>query len=394
MTPFSRMFFTFIIIIFTFFMIINPQETVKASADGFKLWYSVLLPALLPFFIAAELLVSLKFTNFLSLILEPVMRPLFRLPGSSALVIVMGFTSGFPVGAILSKKLYDSKMLTEEETERLVSFTNNSSPLFIIGAIGVGMLSAPILGYLLAFSHYAANLLVGLVLKFKAPLPLKTAAPPALRFNEALKTISEIPSHGIGRLVGDAVQNSINNILTIAGFIIIFSVFTRMLIIWGIMDIFAHSIVKILSFTGLNYHAAYGIGIGIFEITLGTKTVAASNIDIISQLIIISILLSFSGLSIIAQVMSAVAGTKVRLAFYLKARFMQMLFSALFTYTGYIWLASHSNPVASFSFPSYKILYSFDAFRLSINCLITGSVIIALLMLISLIKEINLKTKT
>jgi len=51
------------------------------------------------FFIVAELMVSLGFVNFLGVIMEPIMRPLFRLPGCSSLVIVMGFTSGFPIGA-------------------------------------------------------------------------------------------------------------------------------------------------------------------------------------------------------------------------------------------------------------------------------------------------------
>jgi hypothetical protein len=38
---------------------------------GCKLWFTILLPALLPFFIVAELMVSLGFVNFLGVILEP-----------------------------------------------------------------------------------------------------------------------------------------------------------------------------------------------------------------------------------------------------------------------------------------------------------------------------------
>ena len=132
MKQYSNLFFLIIILILAVFMIINPDETVRASYDGIKLWSLVVVPALLPFFIVAELLFSLGFVYFLGIVLEPIMQPLFRLPGSSSLVIAMGFTSGFPVGALLSRKLYDEKLLTAEETERLASFTNNSSPLFIL----------------------------------------------------------------------------------------------------------------------------------------------------------------------------------------------------------------------------------------------------------------------
>ena len=159
MSSYNRMFFLGIVLILTFFMIINPRETVTSAGKGFELWYSVIVPALLPFFIAADLLISLGFARFLGVILEPVMRPLFKLPGCSSLVVAIGFTSGFPIGAILSRRLYDDKMIEGSEAERLVSFTNNSSPLFILGAVGVGMFNSPMLGCLLAVSHYLANLL-------------------------------------------------------------------------------------------------------------------------------------------------------------------------------------------------------------------------------------------
>lgn len=386
MAPFSRLLFTAITVVFTLFMIISPQETVNAALSGFKLWYSVLLPALLPFFIAAELLVSLGLVKLLGSILEPVMRPLFKLPGCSSLVLVMGFTSGFPMGAVLTRKLYDEKMLTCEEAERLVSFTNNSSPLFIIGAVGVGMLSSPLLGYMLAFSHYASNLLTGLFLARRAEEKI-TSSISSHKNNFRLFLNHETP--GIGRLAGDAIRNSISNILQIAGFIIIFSVFARMLMVWEIMDIFAHLLLQSLPGTGLNYQAAYGAGMGILEMTIGIKTVSSSDINLLPKLILISLLMSFSGLSIISQVMSVVAGTGIRLSFYLKARFIQMIFSIFFTCSGYVYLLKTSRLVPSLSIPYHKLLYSVNAWQLAINSFIIGIIIIIIMVAISLVLKIS-----
>lgn len=49
MKLYSNMFFLIIILILAVFMIINPDETVRASYDGIKLWSLVVVPALLPF---------------------------------------------------------------------------------------------------------------------------------------------------------------------------------------------------------------------------------------------------------------------------------------------------------------------------------------------------------
>ncbi|NLB89139.1 MAG: sporulation integral membrane protein YlbJ [Syntrophomonadaceae bacterium] len=366
-------------------MIINPGETVNAAANGFKLWYNILVPALLPFFIIAELMVNIGLVRFIGVLLEPIMRPLFKLPGCSSLVVVMGFTSGFPVGAILSKKLYEENMLTANETERLVSFTNNSSPLFIIGAIGIGMFNSAAFGYLLAASHYLANLLVGLFWRFKAITPV-IPKENKVTIKSAFSQLVNAQTAGIGKILGDAIRNSINNILAIAGFIIFFSVLTRMLIVWGIMDYFALLVSNYLAFLNIPYPVAYGLGIGLFEVTLGANTISITNSEPIIKLLTVSLLLAFSGFSIIAQVMSVVATAPVRFSFYLKSRLLQISLSLVFTYLGYhLFLKNAHHIPAISSLPYYKILYGFDAWTFSITCLVIGLCIIAILMFISIL---------
>jgi len=392
LSSYNRMFFLGIVLILTFFMIINPRETVTSAGKGFELWYSVIVPALLPFFIAADLLISLGFARFLGVILEPVMRPLFKLPGCSSLVVAIGFTSGFPIGAILSRRLYDDKMIEGSEAERLVSFTNNSSPLFILGAVGVGMFNSPMLGCLLAVSHYLANLLVGLIWGLTVPtrLPLKKTAPGQL-FKEAFKALAENQAEEKtpGKLLSDSIKNAINNILAIAGFIIIFSVLTRMLSVWGIMHFVAIFWSKILFFLNLSYQAAFGIGMGMFEITIGSQSIAAAvSHDILGQLLAVSMVLAFSGFSIIAQVMGIVAGMPVRLSFYLKSRLMQMFFSLIITWAGYR-LFFENGTAYTLALPIEKALYSIDAWHISLWCMMVCFIILAMMVIFSLSRNIK-----
>jgi len=381
LSKYSNYSITAVILILTAFMLINPRETVAAASFGFHLWYSTVFPALFPFFIVAELLVALHFVDILGIWLEPVMRPIFRLPGCSSLVVVMGFTSGFPVGALLTRRLYEKQMLTANEAERLVSFTNNSSPLFIVGAIGVGMFANPTAGYLLAAGHYLSNLLLGFIWRFKSE-PQSTAC--LYRLNQQLPASvneSDVELNGIGKILGNAISSALNSILAVGGFIVIFSVLTRMLSYWGFIDLMAAVLVKLLAVFELSYPLAYGLSMGFFEITLGAKTaVAASGSEALPTLLVVSSILAFSGLSIIAQIMSVVAGTPIRLSFYLLARAIQMVFSIIITYIIYrFFLTNTISTMTLSSIPIYKVLYSFDAWMFSLYSMLAGFILILLM---------------
>ena len=63
------------------------------------------------------------------------MRPLFNVPGEGAFAFLMGLISGYPVGAKIVTDLKDNNLCTTEEAERMLCFTNNSGPLFIIGTV-------------------------------------------------------------------------------------------------------------------------------------------------------------------------------------------------------------------------------------------------------------------
>lgn len=100
------------------------------------------LPFITPiFFIVSELLIGFGVVTFIGTWLEPLMRPLFRVPGVGGFVWAMGLASGNPAGAKLTARLRKENKVNRIEAERLVSFTNSANPLFIFGAIAVGFFS-------------------------------------------------------------------------------------------------------------------------------------------------------------------------------------------------------------------------------------------------------------
>lgn len=377
-------FYTIIILLSAFFMIINPRETVQAASQGLLLWYSIVLPALLPFFIVAELLVKIRFVHFMGILMEPVMRPIFRLPGCSSLVVVMGFTSGFPVGAVLTRKLYDQKQLSAEEAERLLVFTNNASPLFILGAVGIGMLGNPVAGYLLAFSQYLSNLLLGVFLRFRAVSPVRRRQTDSTGLKTACQAM--LPRNdersGIANLLGDAIRNSLGNVMAVGGFIVVFSVLTRMLSQWGVIDVMAGFLFQLLKLFELDYAQVYGLCMGIFEMTLGAKTaVANASSSSLAVFMVLSAILAFSGISVITQVMSIMAGTPVRLSFYLLSRLVQVIIACSITFLTFrLTLLTGIASISVQTIPYYKILYAFDAWTWALKSMLAAFIIITIML--------------
>ena len=120
-----------------------PNIALEASIRGVQVWWDVLFPALFPFFVLSELLLGFGVVHFAGTLLDPLMRPLFRLPGIGGFVVAMGFVSGYPVGARLTARLMEQKSVTRVQGERLVEITTTSDPIFLIGAVSVGFFGQP-----------------------------------------------------------------------------------------------------------------------------------------------------------------------------------------------------------------------------------------------------------
>ncbi len=106
----------------TFCMVLYPEEAFSAAVKGLDVWWNIVFPALLPFFIGSEILMGLGVVHFMGVLLEPLMRPLFRIPGAGSFAVAMGLASGFPIGAILTTKMRLKNLVTRYEGERLMSF--------------------------------------------------------------------------------------------------------------------------------------------------------------------------------------------------------------------------------------------------------------------------------
>lgn len=316
-----------------------PQESVDASIRGLNMWWEIVFPSLLPFFIVSEMLIGFGVVKFIGVLLEPLMRPLFRVPGVGGFVWAMGMASGYPAGAKLTARLRQEGQLSKTEAERLVSFTNCSNPLFIFGAVSVGFFNNAKLGVILALAHYLGNITVGLLMRFygkktRQPPPGAETSKPSLRAAlSALHRTRIKDNRPIGKLLGDAVMSSIQTLLMIGGFIILFSVINKLLFHLGITAFLAKGLEAVLSIFSLTTELSIPFISGLFEITLGSQmTSQVQQATLMQQVIIVSFILAFSGFSVQAQVASILAQTDINFKPFFFARILHGFAAAFYAY--------------------------------------------------------------
>lgn len=324
----------FLAIVLALGLILFPEEAFQASLKGLDTWWRVVFPSLLPFFIISELLIGFGVVHFLGILLEPLMRPLFRVPGIGGFVWAMGMASGNPAGPKLAARMREERAISRMEAERLAAFTSSANPLFIFGAVAVGFFHNPRLGVLLAAAHYGANIAVGLIMRYygtwekgeKKGRPLTAKNP--FRFLHEKRIEDGRP---LGRLLGDAVVQSVQTLLMIGGFIIFFSVINRLLTVTYISGWAAKIAGTVFPLLSLDEDLSEPFISGLFEMTIGIQGISEKAAPLLDQAVVASFLLAFGGFSIQAQVSSILARSDIRFLPFFCARLLQGILASWLT---------------------------------------------------------------
>ncbi|MCL2565925.1 MAG: hypothetical protein FWE24_08995 [Defluviitaleaceae bacterium] len=292
----------------------------SSARSGALLWFNSVLPSLLPFMIGTNLLLRFGVVDFLGTLLEPVMKPLFGVSGKGAFAFVMGATSGYPIGAQICANLRESGKISQIETQRLLSFVNNSGPLFMIGAVGVGMFGNERIGYFILITNLAGAVLTGMLFKFykrkdrEIPIPIKDSA-----------VKSRVYDQPFGKILSDSVWAALESLLKIAGFIILFSVLLKILEIIGFIKKSAEFLLNLgIPF---NREIIESSLYGFIEITNGTNSLSALGTDR-SVIILCAALVAFGGMSIFSQSIAFLSKTDINPLIYFISKLLNAVLTA------------------------------------------------------------------
>jgi sporulation integral membrane protein YlbJ len=315
-------------------MIRYPSTAVHASYEGLQIWWEKVFPALFPFFVLSELMIGFGVVTFTGVLMEPLMRPVFRVPGIGGFVFMMGLFSGFPAGARMTARLYHEQKLTKNEAERLSSFTNFSNPLFLFSVMAVQFFHQEALGILFALSHYIGNIGVGMVMRGYKKKSDDRSDPVLLHsvFTNALNRMHQDRIRRyqpLGKMLGDAVIASVQTLLAIGGFIALFSMTYQLLAQAGIITVLLRPLVSLLSFFGVAPSLGPAAMPGVFELTIGAYGVGGAPAPLEERVIAASALLGFCGFSIQAQAISILSQAGLSARPFIFGRVLHCFFSGI-----------------------------------------------------------------
>ena len=284
----------FIIIGFFVIMLIFPQQTFEGASNGLLLWFQIILPTLLPFIILSNLLIHTNAVTYISTIVKPFVQRLFRVSDCGCYAIFVGFLCGYPMGAKVVADLIQTEKISQQEGQYLLSFCNNTSPMFIISFIVMQNLKNE-------------SLLLGtLVILYLAPLLC------SLLFRRFYKCQTRISSTSTSdnafyfnfQIFDTCIMNGFETITKVGGYIILFSIM--------------FALVKQLPLMWL---------LPTLEISCGVSYINSLDIPLTTIYPYVLALTSFGGFCAIAQTNSMIQESKLSILPYI----IQKLITALVT---------------------------------------------------------------
>jgi len=296
---FFKVFRVYLVMFAILILVANPESVISSAHKGMLVCFSKIIPSLFPFMVLSGLFVS-SLTSDSFARLGKVTYRLFGVRAAANAAFIPGLVCGYPIGAKCTCELYLSGRISKSEAESLLAFSNNSGPLFVIGAVGVGMLGSAKVGILLYIIQIICALSAAVVMRFFTSYPIKVY--------QKGKTVSKD--------FAACVCDSVINVLGVCGFVVFFSVVNS--IIEPLISIFP-------DWTQMWIKC-------IPEITNGIGSIASQNKITPLNLAAISFALGWSGLSVHMQVKSVIAKSDISMKKYYITRLVIGCASAIITY--------------------------------------------------------------
>lgn len=291
-------------------IVINPEVYITSCLNGIMVWATVVLPALLPFMFFTKTLTELGVADILASKFK-LFPKIFKVPSLAIYVFILSILSGYPVGAKIVADLYESGAISKEEAYKITTFTSNSGPMFILGSVGIGMLTSRKLGIIILISHILGALINGLIYRNHKE-----------KNTEINKKIIEKNNLSIG----DLMWNTVHSVLIIGGFIALFFVIIEIINNLNIFSPISNLFSKIFNCDANIFTAIFN---GIFEITRGCLDISKLGLSELISGTLCTFIISFGGLATAMQALVFLKKFDMRFSFFIKQKITHAIFASV-----------------------------------------------------------------
>lgn len=274
---------------------LNSEFVSKAFSEGLQIWYTGIVPLLLPFLLLSGLFMSVVSFDGKNK------------TGALIILFVCSMLCGYPVGAIVINKLYGNKIISKKFAYAAMPLCNNVSPMFLLGYIydfyTSDVMSVPmtlLVIYIPQILYFTIYLVINLIFKKNVNSN-----------DDFTQVFPELAASDDGNL--SIIESSIETITTIGVYIAVFSVISSVMISLsnGILP------VKIA--------ACY------MEITKGITTLNEIISDTTKKTASIMSVASFGGVSSLLQSMHILKQTKLSFCAYGFGKLICCIFTYMIT---------------------------------------------------------------
>lgn len=288
------------------FLLLCPTQALAASRTGLHLWFDTLLPVLLPFLILSGILIRAGLIRpFVSALAPLFYRLLFLSPGGTY-AMIMGFLCGYPMGAKTVSDLTARGQMSPEEAQYLLGFCNNISPSFIITFLVTEQLRRPALLIPAFLILYGAPLIAGILTNHSYRRSCQRRGGQPVLENAAPKETLCFS------MIDSCILDAVITIVKLGGYIMLFAILS--------------GIIQVLPVSA----KAKALITAAAEITNGIPAVISA-FPFPASFLMLMILISFGGMSAIAQTDSVIKNAHLSLGKYVRSKLMISFIAFLLT---------------------------------------------------------------
>lgn len=300
----------FMLLLFLTFLIYK-NEVITGAADGLLLWYRFVLPSLLPFMILVNVMMHTDTVSLLAKVLGPLMHGFPGVSPKGAFAVLSGFLCGYPMGAKVSADLVTKQQISYAEGSYLLSFCNNTSPMFILSILLTKFVPQKELHLPFFLILFLSPLLCGQL--FRIYYTHKNGGTFA-RMPSSVRTASLHETTGFPAMLDACLMDSFHAIVKVGLYMMLFSILFQL----SGRFIPGRSLAKSIFLSSL-------------EITTGLSTLASLKIPLSFRYILLMAETSFGGFCAIFQTSSMIQDAKLKILPYITEKLITATVTSLLT---------------------------------------------------------------